>query len=239
MQATNQEVGYLLQIQHIDLEKLRTQKKLDDLPQRRQIREARKKKASVEEKQAQVLTMKKDLDAQFAKLSDEDERLAQKQTEVQEKIDSVKGDYRSVESFSKELNGFAKRRLTLEKEMEEIGAQSNQIQEVLHQVESALQQIAKQEQTLIAIFQKEGGDMTKTIAVLEQQRQELVKQIQPELLAEYEKLAERNGGIGITRLKDSQCSVCKTVLPEGRVLQIKEQGILGNCPQCKRLMVVE
>lgn len=239
MHISEEEVGYLLQIQHIDLEILRTKKKLNELPQRKQILEIRKKKASVEEKHQQVLVMKKNLDEEFTKLSDEDERLALKQAEVQEKIDSVKGDYRSVESFTKELNGFAKRRVTLEKSMDELDGKSSQINTVLKQVEDALSQLEKQEQTLISIFQKEGGGLSNTVAALQSQRDSLAEQINKEALSEYQKIADRNSGIGITRLHGSQCSVCKNIISEGKVLQIKMEGLVSSCPNCKRLMVVE
>lgn len=61
MQATKLDIELLERLQKIDLEISRLEKQLEELPQRKTILEARSKIASLETKQAQILSLMKDV----------------------------------------------------------------------------------------------------------------------------------------------------------------------------------
>lgn len=239
MAYTEADLTVLLEIQQLDLDTRRATKRRDALPQRQKIIDLRTKKQEIEGKQKKVLHMRRGFDEQFVQLSAEDERWAQKQQEIQAKIDEVKGDYRSVESFTKELNGLSKRRLTLEQDLNVLDGKLDQIKALQTQVEKALANLEKSEQAAIASFQKEGRSINKEIADLEAQKAKLSKTIPSELLQKYEKGIEQNKGIAIGELIESTCSVCRNSLPEGKVLNARAEAPLSQCPLCKRMLVVK
>lgn len=238
MKADPAALATLLHLQQVDIESMRAQKKLDELPQREVILGLRKKRAEVDPKRAQLEEMRRDADHEFTKINDEDERLVEKQQGIQEKIDHAQGDFRAVDSLTKELGGIAKRRNALEAEVATLTERIDQIAAVQKQVSDALQLIKTQEQDAIASFQKEGGELTNEVARLKNARENLAAQLDAELLDLYEKKSKKGGGIGIARLKEGSCSVCRNRIDEGKLLQIRAEAPLSECPSCKRMLVI-
>lgn len=238
MQLKTDDLAALLQIQHIDVEALRAQKKLEALPQRKAILELRAKRRVVQEKRDEVQKMHDEITARLNKLSDEDAQLADKQHAVQEEIDSVKSDYRSVEARTKELNGFAKRRGTIDEDVTSIGEELAKVEAVQAQVEAALSQIDKAEAAATDAFVKEGGALKKQEHSHAAQRKELAAQVTPDVLALYEKTAARTGGVALARLQDTACGACRVPLDHGRLVDLKSHGNVGVCPNCGRLLIL-
>ena len=228
----------LLNLQHVDMELLRAQKKLAELPQRQAILALREKMASIKEKYEKVAALKKEAEHKLTLVSDEDARLAEKQRATQAAIDEARGDYRSIEARTKELNGFAKRRATLEGELDKLGAELDKITQLETQVKRAYDDVARQEATQVASFQQEGGALKNAIARMEAQRKAVSAEVPATLLGEYERAAKRGGGIGISRLSEGRCGACRSVIDGGRLIELKNQAPLGTCPHCKRLLVV-
>ena len=130
MHVDTDDLATLLKMQHLDLEAMRDKKKLEELPQRAVILEARSKKKAIEQKRAQLDALHAKADAQLSRIDDEDRSLSEKQRQVQSEIDAVRGDYRGVEARTKELNGFAKRRNTLEADLTAVGDELAKIEGV-------------------------------------------------------------------------------------------------------------
>lgn len=238
MEFDAKNIADMLKLQHLDLELMRARKQFEELPQRQQILEARKKKQAIEKKRDQISEMKAENAHEVSRLADEDERQSLKQQETQDKISSVKGDYRSVESYSKELNGISKRRVTLEMDLSKAEERAASIAEVEGQVTRALDQVETQEKELIASFQKEGGTLNSAIATLESERKALAAELPAEVMREYERAAKRSGGIAVARLIDARCSVCRNPIEGGKLIQVQAEAPLSQCPACKRLLVV-
>jgi len=239
MQVEKKALNTLLLLQEIDLELLRTQKKLDELPQRKMILSLREKKAAIDIKRVQVAEMKKEIEKAISLLDDEDERLVLKQDAVQTKINEAQGDYRAIESFTRELGGVSKRRNTLESEKAPLDEKLSQIQEVLIQATDAYNKVVAQETEVVASFKNEGGVLTNQVARLQAEHEKAIKVLGSPLADNYEKILKRQGGIAVSRLTGSMCSVCRSVVEEGKLLKIKSEAPLSECPFCKRLMVVE
>ena len=239
MQVEKKALSTLLSLQETDLELLRAQKKLDELPQRKMILALREKKAAIETKRAQVAEMKKDIDLSISLLNDEDERLVLKQDAIQVKINDAKGDYRSIESFTRELGGVGKRRNTLESEKAPLDEKLSQIQQILNQATDAYNKLLNQETEVVASFKQEGGALTNQVARLQAEHEKAIKVLGSPLAETYEKILKRQGGIAVARLAGNLCSVCRSELEEGKLLKVKGEAPLSECPFCKRLMVVE
>ncbi|MFR1640577.1 MAG: hypothetical protein ACLSVD_16375 [Eggerthellaceae bacterium] len=93
MHVDTDDLATLLKMQHLDLEAMRDKKKLEELPQRAVILEARSKKKAIEQKRAQLDALHAKADAQLSRIDDEDRSLSEKQRQVQSEIDAVRGDY--------------------------------------------------------------------------------------------------------------------------------------------------
>ena len=73
-----------------------------------------------------------------------------------------------------------------------------------------------------------------------EQRAAPAARVDPELLAEYERLRTRLGGIGVAKLEHGTCMGCRMKLPATELDRIKHQppDALVHCDQCGRILVV-
>lgn len=239
MQATPEQVASLIKLQQSDMALLKARKQFDELPQRGQIRDARLKREQVQKKQRQAEELRCKAEAEVSKLEDEDSSLAEKQHQVQHLIDEARGDYRSVESHTKELNGIAKRRARIEEELGAKAEELEKIESVANQISQALAVLSKQEEEATASFQKEGGALRATIMQLEAMRAEVAQAVGEGLLATYEKVASRCGGVAVAVLTGNACGACRMPIDHGRLVEVKREAPLGTCPHCRRLLVIQ
>lgn len=239
MQAKSDEVAALLGMQHIDLEIMKARKRYEGLPQRKAILEARAKKDAIGQKREQLEKLHAEADAKLNAIGEEDASLSEKQQRVQAEIDAARGDYRSVEARTKELNGFAKRRNVLEEQLAKLGEELARIEGVQAQVASALAELDRQEAQATESFKQEGGACREDMARLEAQRAPLASALPQKLQEAYEQAASRGSGVGIGRLHEGRCGVCRAVIDGGRLIDLKAQAPLATCPNCNRLLVVE
>lgn len=239
METDERQTKALLELQICDLELLQITKKLEELPQRQRILEIRKRRQAIEEKKEKLDYLRATTDDELVELKTEDALLIEKQDVLQAKIDEVRNDYRAVTANTKALNGVAKRRNTLETEIMQSEEKLSEISTVDKQIEAALNQISAQESAEVAIFQQVGGVLSQTKAELTRQREKMTSILDSELIARYEKKASRCGGVAVSELKGDTCSVCRNKMDIGRLLQVQAERPLSECPQCKRIMVVD
>lgn len=238
MQATPEQLSSLIDLQNLDREILQLNKELANLPQKQVVLQARQKLAALTKKKEQVLAIKKNTEAKFIRATEEDEHLAEKERATQEAINELKGDYRSVESRTKELSGFAKRRSTLAEEIDSLDAELKKVEGVESQVNQLLSQVEAEEQKALASYQAEGGAIREKTIQKQSKRALIAKQISPDALSVYEKTASRCGGVALGKLTDGHCSVCRSVIEGGRLIDLQHQAPLGVCPNCKRLLII-
>ena len=239
MFAETDDLVTLLEIQHIDLSVMQAKKKRAELPQRIEVMRLRKKRDEIREKLEQVIALQKRADAEMTIVEDEDRLLAEKQARAQEIIDASGSDYRKVESHSKEMAGAAKRREELAAKILELTEQSDKISGIRKQLEGAIDASEVEEARLRADFEGEDNALIDQIKDLGDQREHLQATVPADLMALYAKSAKAHGGVGIGRLMEDTCGVCRTVIAGGRLIELKAQAPLGTCPACKRLLVVD
>lgn len=239
MQAEYQELKTLLAIQKIDLAIMQAKKKRAELPQRIEVMRVRKKRGEIQAKLDQVLELQNKAQVEMTAVEDEDRSLVEKQQRAQELIDNAGSDYRAVESHSKEMAGTAKRRETLAEKLDELSAHMAKIAGLRGQLEAAIVATEDAEAKLRTAFEDEDRALIETVRQATEKREELMKGVSSELAKLYEKTASKTGDVAIGVLDEGACSVCRTKVEEGRLIELRASALLGRCPACKRLLVVE
>ena len=220
MEARLDELDSLFGAQKIDLGIRNLEKQLEELPQPKAIAEVRAKRAALQKKAVQIAALKKDASKRLARTHDEDASLAKKESGVQAAIEAAGGDYRNVEARTKELAGLAK--------IAGLGAQ----------VAAALQELDSAEAQAIADYRREGGALKQQMAVLEQQRDAILAGVDAQLVEAYRKIADRVGSVAVGELDGDRCSVCRSVIDGGRLIDLRNQAPLGTCPSCTRMLII-
>ncbi|MGC8627891.1 MAG: zinc ribbon domain-containing protein [Acidimicrobiales bacterium] len=84
-------------------------------------------------------------------------------------------------------------------------------------------------------------EVDTVLAELEGQRAGAKAAVPPKLLATYERLRDRLGGVAVARLVGGRCDGCHLSLPSMELDRIRHQapGSLVFCEQCGRILVAE
>lgn len=237
MQVKDEDISTLIELQHNDMELLRVQKAIADLPQRKTIVAARKKIKTIEEKQETVGKLRAKAEEKLAGISEEDGKLAAKQEEAQKAVDSASG-YRDVEAYTREMDGYAKRRATLEEDLAAVDAELDKISAVEKQISTALAQLRETESAATAEFQSQGGELKKQEADLTASHDQIAANLPADLKARYDRAAKHCGGVAVALLRDDACGACRAPIEQGHLVDLKAHAPLGECPNCKRLLIV-
>lgn len=238
MNASERDVILLRKLQETDRKVLSAKKELEKLPHRQAILEVRQKKDGILKKKVQVQDMLDEAETNLASYLEEDERLAVKQEGIAQKLVEVQGDYRAVTSQTRELDGVRKRREKISLEISRIGEQIDKINPVMKQIMQALSDLENKENELIQSFKQTGGSLRVVISEGEKIRKELADMIDPSLLAMYEQLLKRCGGVAVADLVGTSCGACRTTFDQSRMGKIRSEAPIADCPACHRLLIV-
>ena len=237
MQVKDEDISTLIELQHNDMELLRVQKAIADLPQRKTIVAARKKIKAIEEKQETVGKLRAKAEEKLADISEEDGKLAAKQEEAQKAVDSASG-YRDVEAHTREMDGYAKRRATLEEDLAAVDAELDKISAVEKQISprhlpSFGNGVGCNGRVPVAGWRAE-----KQEADLAASHDQIAANLPADLKARYDRAAKHCGGVAVALLRDNACGACRAPIEQGHLIDLKAHAPLGECPNCKRLLIV-
>lgn len=230
----------LLSLQETDLETIRTQKRLDELPVKQSILAIRQKTRDV-----QVLKTKTgDLVAGFARAmsrnEDETAQITDKLETEQEKVMSGEiTNPKEIQHLTREMDALRRRKEKLEMEDLDLMERAEKAAGQVAKVDAALEQLATQEASLTAQFRTEGGELQTELEELAKSRTVLASRLDGELLGRYEALRTAKGGVGAALLKGHMCSACRMELPAQRIEELLAGPEIAVCPVCKRLLVIK
>lgn len=231
------EAASLLELQDLDLEILRSKKRLEELPEKRAILEVRAKQREVTElrSKAELLVNKlgHDLKAHQDEIAGLSEKISAEQAKVMET-----SDHRAVQSITREMDGLKRRQDKVEMESLQLMERIDKAKGQSDTIDAALAQLAEREKALVQKFQSVGGALQNDIASLERARTDAAKALDATLLGTYEAARESKGGVGVGRLDGDTCSACRMALPAERVSALESGPDIATCPQCRRLIVV-
>jgi uncharacterized protein len=231
------QAGALLELQSLDLELLRSNKKLEDLPEKHAILQARAKQREVTALRSKADLVVSKLEKDLKAHQDEIVMLTSKIDGEQAKVMATT-DHRAVTSITREMDGLKRRRDKLEMESLQLMERIDKALSQKATIEDALAQIAQRESALVAQFQQVGGALQTHIAQTEGKRAKVAASLPAALVDRYEAARESKGGVGVGQLEGDACTACRMVLPAERVRELAAGAAIGTCPQCRRLIVV-
>ncbi len=228
----------LLALQELDLEVVRAEKRLDELPEKRAILQTRAKEAEVRQLKGKAELLVSKLEAELRAHQDEISTLNEKLTTEQKKVMET-SDHRQVQAITREMDGLKRRRDKVEMLSLQLMERIDKANGQLEKVDAALAQLSAKEESLVEEFKREGGKLQSEIATLNARRDAYANQLSAGTLERYRAIRDQKGGIGVGKLEDKTCSACRMELPAERIKDLRASGEdVGVCPECKRLIIV-
>lgn len=144
---------------------------------------------------------------------------------------------REVENIEKEIANLKK---TREKQddrllelMEEEPPAKEAADKILAQIEVKKQQLAEKRKAAVVVK----GQLEEAFKTLNAKRPEATKGISPTVLAKYEAIRQKHGGIGMVEVdrRAVSCGGCGTKLPERTIEALKDEK-MASCEACHRIL---
>lgn len=227
----------LYELQKIDIGLMKAQKARASLDagasMKQQLEVIRKDHAAAEKAMHEASTELRDCDLNLKSIES-------KTKSYQEKL------YAGKVTNAKELSN-------MEKEIEMLGRQKDTLEgrilELMDLVEqrkmelaSALELLMKSEEeynTYMAGQRKRAALLNAKIKEFTALREEAAPKVDKALLARYENMRGRLGGVGVSKVEDGTCSACQTQLLKNTLRVLADDIDIETCENCSRILYLE
>lgn len=146
---------------------------------------------------------------------------------------------RDLQAMATEINSIKQRVSTLEDSALEVMDEREPLEAEVEALESRAGELAVEAEQLQATIAAEEEAVSREMAEQQEARSRAAASVPPELLATYEKLRARLGGIGAARLEHGTCMGCRLRLPASELDRLKREPpeAVVFCDQCGRILV--
>ena len=230
----------LLEVQRLDTELDQLRHKRAHLPERTELKDVEAQRAALvaqlgaavaarDEVAARQAGFEKDIAASEARIAEIDKRMYSGEVTAA----------RDLQAMTTEMDHIRSRVSTLEdsalEAMDELEPLAAAVSD-LEARDAGLAELA--ERLRVAIADAETA-IDGELATEVEQRTSAAAGVADDLLAEYEKLRTRLGGIGVAKLEHGTCMGCRMKLPATELDRVKHQppDALVHCEQCGRILV--
>lgn len=239
MKASKSAQEKLLALQALDSSLIQLDHKANNLPVSKLLDEKTIAHASARDLCVAAETEKSDIKHELSKSEIDVEQVVARIERDEKRLASGQGTPKELEQLQHELGSLAKRRA----ELEEIEL------EVMVRIEALDQRIASLSQERDSLHEeviklsKEKDlaleEITRAKNATISERASLAAEIEPELLALYEKIRASADGIGAARLHAGQCQGCHLTINAAdlsKISSLPEDDVV-RCEECRRILV--
>jgi predicted nucleic acid-binding Zn-ribbon protein len=146
---------------------------------------------------------------------------------------------RELQAMSHDVDSLKARASTLEDHVLEILDERQPVDDRLTQLTGRARDLARRRTEAVRELQTAESRLDAEVAEAEGRRTEAAARIPAALLATYDQLRARLGGVAVSRLVGSRCDGCHLTLPATELDRIRHlpPGEVVTCDQCGRILV--
>lgn len=225
----------LEELQQVDLELNEVHQQAEAVPRRRN------------EIDAAVGESRKTWEAEQERLAaNERERRGQEQLLAMERDKVKKWEGRLTEirtpreyaALSREIDIAKKTNETVSEQIKLLVADAEQIQKSIDGLQEKLDEKEAEAQEELEQLARRQAEFEQRMTELEGRRAELATKVEPALLARYENIRKRRGGVAVTQVVGSTCRGCNRNIPPQMAIILARANSIENCPNCNRIIYV-
>jgi uncharacterized protein len=156
------------------------------------------------------------------------------------RLDEATGAGRSLEAMVHERDALAARSSELDDELLVVLEQLEPLEASDAALRSEAELATQRHDELARAVFDERRRATASLDELTSRREGLAGAVEPALLARYEAIAARTGGVGAARLDDGRCGACRVTVPAAvadRLEHGADPDAVEVCDECGRLLV--
>lgn len=230
----------LLDLQDLDLQLDQVAHKRKAVPELAALAELGKEKSVVDSELVAAETEVSDLQREQKKADSDVEQVRQRRTRNQQRMDSGQvGSPRDLENLQHEIVSLDRRISDLEDAELEVMERLEAAEKVQEDLRARAAAFAGRQAELESARDSAFKELDEQRASLGDKRSSTSASLPAELVATYEKLRERNGGIGAAPLVGKRCMGCRMELTPSDLNRIKAAPAdeVVRCEECGRILV--
>lgn len=229
-------LGYLIQLQQVDLEIRKIEEVRDSFPARVHDLEdqiqAKKKVEGVEEEDfKEVNQLKEEKESKHK----EDEGKIKKWEQRRDKSQ----DHREISALNREIDAHWRMNEELGTEVLELIDKVEQKKKVLDGLKAEIRKLEKSLKKEKEICDEKLSEFDKELETYIKDRKQYVEKLSRSVLRRYESLKKNRAGIAVVAAKDGSCTGCNMRLRPQLYITIQKMQSLESCPGCKRMLFWE
>lgn len=209
------------------------------LPARGELEATMHKLTDLERRASDVETQRHELARSQQRLEDDISSINDKATQHDKTLyGGTIGNPRELQALQDEIEALKRRVSQLEDQELELMEQIEPLDAELARLAAERNGLDEQARALRAGIAEDEVAIDAELASVRAEREALVGDVEPELLAEYEQLRPHAGGIAIARLVNGSCGGCHLGLSAVEIDRIKKlpDDALVHCEECGRLL---
>jgi predicted nucleic acid-binding Zn-ribbon protein len=110
------------------------------------------------------------------------------------------------------------------------------LSEELEEKEDALVAMGKTIEGDRKVIEKEVRRMESEVLEIGENKKKLINDIDHDLLAQYNRIRNRSGGVAVALVNNATCSQCHMSVPPQMYNELQKQDALQHCPNCQRII---
>ncbi|WP_242394629.1 zinc ribbon domain-containing protein [Anaeromyxobacter oryzisoli] len=233
MSSLREKLKALEELQRIDLESNEVKGELDAIPARRAevdrgVLEARRayddEKSRMEGNERERRQLESLLGLERDKVKKWEGRLGEIKTP------------REYAALSREIDIAKKANESQAEHVKELAEQAGEVQKALAAKGEALAEREEGAQSDAKALDTARADAEQRLQALESRRAEAAKSVDPALLAKYEHIKKRRGGVAVTQVVGMTCHGCYRNIPPQLAITLQRANSIETCPNCNRII---
>jgi uncharacterized protein len=230
----------LLDLQDLDLELDRLTYRRATLPERAALTRLREAVGKVDAERNTIGGRRSGFATRQAELERSIDEATERIKTIEKRLYHGEGyAFRDQQAMAAEVKSLEQRRNELENEEIEVLEKLEPLDQELAAADAHRTELVAEGSVHRVNLEKAEREIDAELAVVSARRAPLVALVPEKLEGEYERLREKFGGLGVSRLVKGSCSGCHLVLPSTELDAIHHAapGALFHCDQCGRLLV--
>jgi len=234
------QLSLLLELQEDDLSLDRLAYRRRELAERASVAELGAALAELGARVTEVLQQRDKLAAQLQALEQRSDAVGARIATIDERLRSGRaGSYRDEQTMGEESSSLTQQRREIEDQELEVMEALEPLDTELAGLEATASSTAQELALATEQLRLAEAAIDREAAVIREARNILAARVTPDLLASYERLRAKLGGIGAAHLVGGTCSGCHLQLPAGELHRLRHSApdSVVYCDQCGRILV--
>jgi uncharacterized protein len=228
-----EKLNLLIELQECDSQLIKMDSKKRDLPEK--IKKLDDRFLLFKEETEQNKRKHDELKARHAESESKIKKLNDGMVKTKERLLEVKNN-KEYQAMLKEIETAEAARSDVETEIIKLLDEMDKLSSLVKKDQETLDEYKKKYDEEKKVMEKELASIDNDFITWEKRRDQVKTKVPTELLSQYERVRNRNNGIGVISVWKAVCNGCHMNIPPQLYNELQKSSELLSCPNCNRIM---